>query len=120
MRTITALEAKNAFGQLLEAAQREPVAVTKNRRLVAAMFSMEDIKSMANAYLSPPLQDEVAAGTVGITSALIRQARINEHIARSREEVAAGKTHSMDEGFFHDLRDHVPTVSSEHDSRQGR
>lgn len=38
MKTMTAVEAKNSFGQLLEAALREPVAVTKNRREVAAMF----------------------------------------------------------------------------------
>lgn len=38
MKTMTAVEAKNAFGRLLEQVLREPVAVTKNCRAVAAIF----------------------------------------------------------------------------------
>ncbi len=34
MTTMTALEAKNAFGQFLDAVQRSPVTVTKNGREV--------------------------------------------------------------------------------------
>ena len=30
MKTMTAAQAKNSFGQFLDAAQREPVVVTKN------------------------------------------------------------------------------------------
>lgn len=50
MKVMTALEAKNSFGQFLAAAQREPVAVTRNRRRVATMFSIEDI---ARVIISP-------------------------------------------------------------------
>lgn len=32
MKIMTALEAKNAFGQFLETAQREPVTITRNGR----------------------------------------------------------------------------------------
>lgn len=39
MRTIPALEAKNRFGQLIEAAQREPVAVTKQGRPAVIVLS---------------------------------------------------------------------------------
>lgn len=46
MRTITAYEAKNRFGQLLEAAQREPVAVTKQGRPVSVVLSVEDYERM--------------------------------------------------------------------------
>ena len=41
MKAITAKEAKNRFGQLLDAAQRTPVSVTKNGRPVTVMLSAE-------------------------------------------------------------------------------
>ena len=40
MKTITAAKAKTHFGEFLDAAQREPVVVTKNNRAVGVMFSM--------------------------------------------------------------------------------
>jgi len=42
MSVFTAKEAKNRFGQLLDAAQREPVTITKNGRAVAMMLSASD------------------------------------------------------------------------------
>ena len=45
MSTMTALEAKNGFGQFLDAAQRAPVTVTKNGREVGAMFSRADLEA---------------------------------------------------------------------------
>lgn len=48
MKTVTAVEAKNSFGRLLEATHREPVMVTKNNREIAAMLSMEDIQALAD------------------------------------------------------------------------
>ena len=41
MREITVREARNRFGQLLDAAQRSPVRVTKNGRAVTVMLSMQ-------------------------------------------------------------------------------
>ena len=41
MKNMTAREAKNRFGQLLDAAQRSPVSVTKNGRAVTVMLSTE-------------------------------------------------------------------------------
>ena len=41
MKEITAREAKNRFGQLLDAAQRTPVSVTKNGRAVTVMLSTQ-------------------------------------------------------------------------------
>jgi prevent-host-death family protein len=62
MKTITAAKAKTHFGEFLDAAQREPVVVTKNNRAVGVMFSMQDIedtiwgektrKAHAGGYLS--------------------------------------------------------------------
>lgn len=44
MKTMTAVEAKTHFGKFLDAAQREPVIVTKKNRAVGVMFSMQDIE----------------------------------------------------------------------------
>jgi prevent-host-death family protein len=42
MKVMTARDAKNHFGEFLDAARREPVIVTKNDRPVAIMISIED------------------------------------------------------------------------------
>jgi len=42
MKTITAIEAKNRFGQLIDAAQRQPVTVTKQGRPSVVVMSMVD------------------------------------------------------------------------------
>lgn len=44
MKIMTAAEAKNAFGQFLDAAQREPVLVTKQNRPVGVFLSMQDLE----------------------------------------------------------------------------
>lgn len=42
MKTFTALEAKNRFGQLIDAAQREPVTVTRQGRASVVIVSAEE------------------------------------------------------------------------------
>lgn len=42
MKVMTAREAKNHFGEFLDSARREPVVVTKNKRVVGIMISIED------------------------------------------------------------------------------
>jgi len=44
MKTMTAVDAKTRFGQFLDAAQREPVVVTKKNRPVGVFFSITDIE----------------------------------------------------------------------------
>ena len=41
MKIVTALEAKNRFGEVLEAAQRQPVSITRNGRPSVVMISAE-------------------------------------------------------------------------------
>ena len=41
MKSVTALEAKNRFGEVLEAAQRQPVCITRNGRPSVVMISAE-------------------------------------------------------------------------------
>jgi len=46
MDTIPATEAKNRFGELLEAVNREPVKIAKNGRTVAVMLSAKAYSDM--------------------------------------------------------------------------
>lgn len=46
MESITALEAKNRFGRLLDSAQRHPVSITKNGRPSAVVISVADFERM--------------------------------------------------------------------------
>lgn len=46
MKVMTAKEAKNSFGVLMDTMQREPVFLTKRNRLVGAVLSIEDIKNI--------------------------------------------------------------------------
>ena len=46
MKTLNATQAKNQFGQLLDDAQAEPVAIQKNGRDVAVLVSAAQYKSM--------------------------------------------------------------------------
>jgi prevent-host-death family protein len=49
MREIAARDAKNRFGQLLEAAQSAPVRVTKKGRAVGVMMSMQQYERLRGA-----------------------------------------------------------------------
>ena len=104
MKTMTAVEAKNAFGQLLEASHREPVMVTKNRREIAAMFSMEDIYALAEVFLAEPLKAEVAAGKQSVIDAVMAQISLNQRIEQSRKAISEGQGHRADAAYFDGLR----------------
>jgi prevent-host-death family protein len=111
MTTMTALEAKNAFGQFLDAVQRAPVTVTKNGREVGVMFSKADLEAMGESYLMPFLRDEVASGDLPIGTALLRQVEVNRRLALAEEDVAAGRVVPADDAFFERLREHVRQVA---------
>jgi len=49
MRRISDIDAKNRFGQLLDAVQRQPVTVTKKGRPAAVMLSIQDYERMRGA-----------------------------------------------------------------------
>ena len=49
MREIAAKEAKNRFGQLLDAAQRAPVCITKHGRAVGVMMSFNQYERLRGA-----------------------------------------------------------------------
>lgn len=113
MTSMTALEAKNAFGQFLDAVQRSPVTVTKNGREVGAMFSKADLDAMAGAYLCPPLQEAVRNGEVSVGEALLRQSSLNRQWVEAEEDVAAGRVYDMDDAYFERLREQVRQVAAQ-------
>ena len=49
MKVTTAREAKNRFGQLLDSAQRAPVSITKNGRVVTVMLSVDQYQRLRGA-----------------------------------------------------------------------
>lgn len=51
MRTMSAKEAKNHFGELLMEAQKEPVTIEKNGKPVAVMHSLESHQAAEEAKL---------------------------------------------------------------------
>ena len=113
MVQMTALEAKNAFGQFLDAAQRAPVTVTKNGRTVAALVSQPDLERMAAAFLSEPLRIAVTAGDISASDALMRQAEMNRRLFEAEADIAAGRVVEAEAAFFDDLRDQVRALAAQ-------
>lgn len=104
MKTVTAVEAKNTFGRLLETTHREPVMVTKNNREVAAMLSVEDVNALADAFLAEPIKAEVAEGKRSVLDALVAQIEINKRLEASRAAISEGRGVVADEAYFDELR----------------
>ena len=112
MKTMTAVEAKNSFGRLLEATHREPVSVTKNNGEIAAMFSMHDVRALADDFLAEPLQAAVTAGKLNVVEALMEQIAINKRLAVSREAIADGRGVVADADYFAGLRERAQARTS--------
>ena len=75
MQITTAREAKNRVGQLLDRAQRRPVAISKNGRAVTVMLSVEQyerLRGAAWARLADTMDTMSAeAATNGLTDATL-------------------------------------------------
>lgn len=68
MRTFTAADAKNRFGELLDTARREPVRIEKHGRAVAVMVSEEDyalLQQMKREAVLEQITDGQAAASAG-------------------------------------------------------
>jgi prevent-host-death family protein len=59
MSTITATDAKNRFGQVLEEAQREPVRIQKSGRDVAVLLSAAEYRRLKEAESAPRVSPRV-------------------------------------------------------------
>jgi len=64
MKTMTSAEAQNHFGAMLDAAQREPVTITRRGRPVAFLVSPEEftaLRQSVETVHSAALREAVAA-----------------------------------------------------------
>lgn len=59
MVEISATDAKNRFGEVLELARKEPVRIQKNGRDVAVMLSAEDYRRLATDSQAPRVNPTV-------------------------------------------------------------
>ncbi len=82
MQTFTANEAKTRFGEFLDTAQREPVAVRKHDRVVGVMVSAQDYEAMRAFYadrLRHRLKESAAtAERAGMTPEILDQLLADE------------------------------------------
>lgn len=75
--TVSAREAKNKFGQLIESAQRSPVTITKNGRPSVVVVSVIDYerrrKKTGEKFILTLKQAQVEAGRNGIKEVDIKK-----------------------------------------------
>jgi len=53
MKTLTSAQAQNNFGELLDAAQRGPVTITRRGRTVAFLLSPEEYDALCRGAVTP-------------------------------------------------------------------
>lgn len=73
MKTITAIEAKNRFGQLIEAAQRQPVTVTKKGRASVVVMSVEDYERRRNRAWKNLVRTMAETGHYAVSQGLTQE-----------------------------------------------
>lgn len=67
--TMTATEAKNSFGELLDDAKTRPIKIEKNGRAVAVVVSAEDFErfeAFEDAFWGRQAEEAIKEGTIGI------------------------------------------------------
>jgi antitoxin Phd len=67
--TMSATEAKNSFGELLDEARTRPIKIEKNGRAVAVVISAEEYKRLElleDAYWGRKAEEALKEGTVGV------------------------------------------------------
>ena len=91
MKSIPASEAKTHFGALLDAAQREPVAVSKQGRTVAVVMSIQDYEEMKLARLRAHLAEGEAQIKRGESTMIRDQQELHQFFedikTQSREKI---------------------------------
>ncbi len=82
MREIAAREAKNRFGQLLEASQRAPVTLTRHGRAVSVVMSVEQYDRLRGAAWDRLMRtmDEIGekAAAAGMTEEILNELLADE------------------------------------------
>lgn len=97
MITKSSAEAQNNFGQLLDTAQREPVAITRHGRTTAFLIStadMEDLMTVRRQRQSAVVAFENWAknfdGQLSADAKRLTDEEINRMVHEARDEAAAG------------------------------
>lgn len=85
MRSIAALQAKNRFGELLDAAQREPVTIEKHGRPVAVLVSAKEYEELEAMKLAN-LRGEIRKGLADIDAG--RTVRGKQTLGNLRKRLA--------------------------------
>jgi len=62
MKRLSAAEAKNAFGRLIDLARREPVLIEKHNRPVIVAISIEEYDRLIGGAVSRSLADDTQPG----------------------------------------------------------
>lgn len=65
MKTMSAKEAKNGFGLLLDTARAEPVTIEKHGRPVVVVVSVEQYERLQNSVTAPKTRRPRAKRTIG-------------------------------------------------------
>lgn len=79
MSAITATDAKNRFGQLLEMARAEPVHVQKNGRDVAVVLSPEEYARLTASAEAPRVRPAIEAL---LQRSIVRRKSLYEALAK--------------------------------------
>src|SRR5689334_13381341 len=87
MRTMSARDAKNRFGELIIQAQREAVVIEKNGRPVAVMLSYEDHEEIERMKL------EWLRAAIAVADADVAAGRVHELTPELLDEIKS-RTHS--------------------------
>ncbi|MFD1328860.1 type II toxin-antitoxin system Phd/YefM family antitoxin [Mycoplana ramosa] len=62
MKSMSAAEAKNGFGHLIDIARQEPVKIEKHGRAVVVVISIEEYERLTGLQTNPLPQVEVQQG----------------------------------------------------------
>jgi prevent-host-death family protein len=68
MRTMTSVEAQNRFGELLDAAQREPVTITRRGRPVVYVLSQQEYDAFSHGVEEARKQTSLTAAQAAIAA----------------------------------------------------
>lgn len=95
MRSVTSVEAQNRFGELIDAAQREPVSITRRGRTVAFVVSPADLEELIDARRGRAAAVEAydeylgrVAGRLSAEAAMLDDAAVAALVDEARSEPA--------------------------------
>lgn len=107
MKVFCDTEASTAFAQILETIVCEPVVITRGGNAVAAIFSLDDARTIADGFLAEPIKEAVDAGKLEILDALIAQVDLDRRLEEGRSWIAQGNVIVADATYFNTLRDRI-------------